>query len=390
MDNFEFYNPAHIVFGKDEEKRTGELIRQHGGNRVLMLYGGGSIKKNGLYDKVQASLHAHGLFFLELGGVKPNPRLSLVREAIRLCRENRIDFILAVGGGSVIDTAKTVAAAMCCPDDIWEYFQDLNKPLTGALPVGVVLTIPATGSESSDSAVITRDEDQLKRHIAGSCLTPRFAVLNPEITYTMPRCQIAFGCSDILSHMMERYFTRTQHVDLTDRLLEGAMRSVLEQGPLAMRNPTDYNCRAEIMWTGTIAHNNLLGTGRLGDWASHNIEHELSAAYDLAHGAGLAIVTPAWMKYVYRTDASKFVQFAERVFDVPDKTGNADAIVAEMIARLEAWYVSMELPIRLKDAGIDDSQLEKMAHKCLLGREFVGNYRRLSAEDVLAIYRLAL
>lgn len=390
MENFEFCNPAHIVFGRDEERRTGELIRLHGGSRVLFLYGGGSIRRSGLYDRVVDSLHRENLFFLELGGVKPNPRLSLVREGIRLCRENQVDFILAVGGGSVIDTAKTVAAGLRCPGDIWDYFMDLSKPLAGALPVGVVLTIPATGSESSDSAVITNEENALKRHIAGNCLVPAFAVLDPQITFTMPQYQIACGCSDILSHMMERYFTRSEHVDLTDRLLEGAMRSLLIQAPLAMKEPGDYNCRAELMWTGTIAHNNLLGTGRIGDWASHSIEHELSAAYDLAHGAGLSIVTPAWMKYVWSTAPAKFLQFAERVFDLPCATGEPEPVISAMIARLEAWYESLGLPVRLAQAGIDAARLEEMADRCLLGRESVGNLRPLYRDDVLKIYQLAL
>ncbi len=390
MENFDFCNPAHIVFGKETEARTGELILRHGGRRVLFLYGGGSVKRSGLYDRIVKSLSEHRIFFAEAGGVQPNPRLSFVREGIELCRKQRIDFILAVGGGSVIDTAKTIAFAMRIQGDVWPYFLDLEKPVTEALPVGVVLTIPATGSESSDSAVITDEESGLKRHIAGACLIPKFAILNPEITFTMPEYQIACGCSDILSHMMERYFTPTRNVDLTDRLLEGAMRSLIVQAPEAMKHPTDYACRAEIMWTGCIAHNNLLGTGRTGDWASHNIEHELSAAYDLAHGAGLAVVTPAWMKYVSRRAPEKFIQFAERVFDLPVCSETPEQTVQTMIVRLEEWYRSLSLPVRLSEAGIDDSKLETMAERCLFGRPFVGNLIRLSAADVLAIYKLAL
>ena len=271
MINFEYYNPAKIIFGKGVENGVGREVAKYG-KRVLLHYGGGSIKRNGLYDRVVTSLKAEGLYVAELGGVQPNPRLSLVRKGVEICRENRIDFILAVGGGSTIDSSKAIAAAMRCKDDIWDYYLYDDKPIEGALPVGVVLTIPAAGSESSDSSVITNEDGNYKRYIGGECLIPKFAFMNPEVTFTMPPHQIANGCSDIVAHLMERYFTRVKHVDFTDRLIEGAIRTILYHGPMALENPTDYDVRAEIMWAGTVAHNNLLNTGRIGDWASHDIE----------------------------------------------------------------------------------------------------------------------
>ncbi len=310
MLNFEFYNPARILFGKGMEEQVGKRMAALG-RRVLLVYGGGSIKRSGLYDTVLARLADAGVEVTELAGVQPNPRLGLVREGIRLCRENRLDAVLAVGGGSVIDTAKTVALGACADGDVWDFFERL-VPVEKALPVGVVLTIPAAGSESSDSCVITKEEGLLKRSCAGEALIPRFAILNPAFTCTLPPYQTACGATDILAHLMERYFTRVDHVDLTDRLLEATMRTVINYTPLALERPDDYHIRAELMWAGTVAHNNLLDTGRIGDWASHQIEHELSALYDIAHGAGLAIVFPAWMKYVYRADMSRFVQFAVR------------------------------------------------------------------------------
>ena len=391
MRNFEYYNPARIIFGRGEEKQAGPEAARFG-KRILLHYGGGSIKRNGVYDAVVASLKKEGLFFVELGGVQPNPRLSLVREGMKICRDNGIDFILAVGGGSVIDSAKAIAAAMTNGRDVWDYYMDGSLAIDSALPVGVVLTIPAAGSESSTGSVITNEQTGYKRAIDSEYLIPRFAIMDPESTFTMPREQIAYGCSDIIAHLMERYFTREKHVDFTDRMIEANLRTILVNGPGAMKNPTDYDVRAEVMWAGTVAHNNLLDTGRVGDWASHNIEHELSGMYDIAHGAGLSIIFPAWMKYVYGADIDKFVQFAQRVFDVEFAFDDRERIVFEMIERLEQWYRRMGLPVRLSDVGIGDDKLKVMAKMCLDGREKygVGHFKRLNEEDVYNIYRLAL
>ena len=335
-----------------------------------------------------ARLADAGVEVTELAGVQPNPRLGLVREGIRLCRENRLDAVLAVGGGSVIDTAKTVALGACADGDVWDFFERL-VPVEKALPVGVVLTIPAAGSESSDSCVITKEEGLLKRSCAGEALIPRFAILNPAFTCTLPPYQTACGATDILAHLMERYFTRVDHVDLTDRLLEATMRTVINYTPLALERPDDYHIRAELMWAGTVAHNNLLDTGRIGDWASHQIEHELSALYDIAHGAGLAIVFPAWMKYVYRADMSRFVQFAVRVFGVDLAFAEPEQIVLQGIRRLEAYLRSIGMPVRLGEAGIDDSRLLEMAEKCC-AKGPQGQFQKLHTRDVHAIYELAL
>lgn len=389
MLNFTFYNPAKIYFGAGQEAKVGEYVAQYS-KKILLHYGGGSIKKNGIYQKVADSLRKSGVAFVELGGVQPNPRLSLVRKGMQLCKEHGLNFILAVGGGSVIDSAKGIAVGVCEQEDIWDYYMGGSDRITQALPIGVVLTIPATGSESSPSSVITNEENDMKRSIATPHVIPKFAVLNPEFTYTLPPYQIACGASDILSHLMERYFTQVDHVDFTDRLLEASMRTILDHGVLALEHPEDYHARAEMMWVGTVAHNGLLNTGRIGDWASHHIEHELSGIYDIAHGAGLAIVTPAWMKYVCHANMDRFVQFATRVFDVSYPMAEKESIVREGILRLEAWYRRMGLPIRLSEVGIGRDRFAEMAGKCMIGRSREGNFQKLDQEDIIKIYELAL
>lgn len=389
MLNFQFYNPARIIFGKGEEKNVGKYTVEYG-KRVLLHYGGGSIKKNGLYDNVIKALKEYDIEIIELGGVCPNPVISLVRKGIEICKNEKIDFILAVGGGSVIDSAKAIAAGAETDDDIWEYFMDRDKKIKSALPLGVILTIPATGSESSTSSVITNDENLFKRSIKSTEYIPKFSILNPELTFTLPKYQVACGCSDILSHLMERYFTQVDKVDFTDRLLEASMKTVILNAPIAVNEQYDYNIMAEIMWVGTLAHNGLLNTGRIGDWASHHIEHELSALYNLTHGAGLSIITPAWIKYVYKENIDKFIQFAHRVFDIDFAYNEKERIITEMIKRLENWYKSLDLPIRLSEVEIDSSDFKKMAEKCLVGRGTTGNFKKLGLEDICNIYKLAL
>ena len=390
MLNFEFYNPARIIFGKDSEKAVGKMIKDFGAKKVLLHYGGNSIKNIGLYDKVVASLQEAGISFVELGGAQPNPRLSLVRKGIELCKENDIDFILAVGGGSTIDSAKGIAAAMKNEKDIWEYYMNDPSGIKDALPIGVILTIPAAGSETSDSSVITNEDGDYKRAISGECLTPKFAIMNPELTFTLPPYQTACGASDIFAHLMERYFTQVKNVDFTDRLIEASMKTILINAPMALKEPENYDIRAEIMWVGTVAHNNLLNTGRKGDWGSHNIEHEISGIYDLAHGAGLSIVFPAWIRYVYKENIDKFVQFAVRVFDVQLAFDDKDRIVEEMLVRMEDWYKKMGLPTRLSHVNIGSDRLEEMARKCLDGRNSIGSFKELKEKDVLEILKLAL
>ncbi len=387
MNNFVFHNPAKILFGKGVEKEAAREIRLCGGSRVLLVYGGGSVKRSGLYDTLLHGMEAEGLAVFELSGVQPNPRLGLVREGIRLCRENKVDFLLAAGGGSTIDTAKAIAVGVPYAGDVWDFYEG-KAHFSKALPVGTVLTIPAAGSETSPSSVITKEEGLLKRGCGGPAMIPRFAIMNPELTCTLPAYQTACGASDILAHLMERYFTRVEHVDFTDRLIEAAMRTVLDFAPLVLAHPQDYDARAELMWAGTIAHNDLLDTGRIGDWGSHQIEHELSALYDIAHGAGLSIVFPAWMKHVWRNDPDRFVQFSARVLGVEVAYGNKERAVELGIARLEQFYRSLGLPVRLSEAGIPENRLREMAQKCTANGP-QGHFCELTEEDVYQIYLLA-
>lgn len=384
MNHFSFSSPTEIIFGRGTETQLGQQAKKYG-TRALLVYGGGSIKKTGLYDKVVSSLQAAQMEFCELGGVQPNPRLSLVREGIALCQKNGLDIVLAVGGGSAIDTAKAIAMGVAEDGDVWDFYIG-KRVAEKALPVGVLLTIPAAGSEASVGSVITNEDGWLKRPCDNPILRPKFALMNPELTYTLPSYQTACGAADILAHMLERYFTNVPHVDLTDRMLEGAISNILEYAPLALAEPENYDYRAEIMLTGYVAHNNSLDMGRIGDWASHNIEHELSAIYDIAHGAGLAIVFPAWMKYVYQVNIDKFVQLFTRVFGVSMNLNDKELIVREGIAWLEAWFRRMGLPTRLSEAGIPADRIDEMAEKA----HQVGNFKVLNREDIAQVLTLAL
>lgn len=391
MIDFTYYNPAKILFGRDSEQKLVQELAAYG-NRVLLIYGGGSILQNGVYDKVTGLLQQSGIEFTELGGVKPNPKLSLVREGIRLCREKDIQAVLAVGGGSVIDTAKAVAAGVPYDGDVWDFFAKKAAP-SAALPIAAVLTIAAAGSESSDSMVITNEELGLKRSFHSDWIIPKASALNPENTFSLSGYQTACGASDILAHLMERFFTQVRHTDLTDRLIEADFRTILNNAPWAIANGDDYNARAEVMWAGCIAHNNLLNTGRVGDWASHAMEHELSAETDLAHGAGLSIVFPAWMKYVYPENKDRFIQFAVRMFDVSVSAAeDIDGVILEGVSRLERFYQSIGLPTRLSEVGIGEDKIAALAKRCASDKpdKTVGHFKKLGEEDVYNIYRLAL
>ena len=389
MRDFEFYNPTRIIFGQNSESNLLYELRKYG-KRILMVYGGGSIKKSGLYEVVSQQIREANALCFELAGVQPNPRLSLVRRGIELSKRNNVDFILAVGGGSVIDTAKAIAAGIMYDGDISELLLS-GAVATKALPIGVVLTIPAAGSESSSGTVITDDEKTgLKRSFGGEVLIPKFAIMNPIRTYSLPSYQTACGCSDIIAHLFERYFTNVKDVELTDRLIEACIKTILNNALKAIRYPNDYAARSEIMWTGTIAHNNLLNTGRIGDWASHNIEHELSSFNDVAHGAGLAIIFPAWMRFTYEKDMDRFVQLAVRVFDIDPTDKPKEQIINELFDKLEDFYKSIGLPIRLREINIKEHDLPELARKAMVGRNCVGQFVQLQEKQILEIYKLAL
>jgi alcohol dehydrogenase YqhD (iron-dependent ADH family) len=386
MENFTFVNETKIIFGKDTENQVGMETAKYG-KRVLLHYGGGSIKKYGLYDKILKSLKGAGLEIIELGGVQPNPVLSLAKKGIDICRKEKVDFILAVGGGSVIDSAKIIAVGVPYSGDVWDFYIGKAVP-EKILPVGVVLTIPASGSESSTSAVITNEKGLYKKGLESGLLRPNFAILNPEITYTLPPYQTACGATDMMAHIMERYFTAVKNVDLTDRLCEGALKTVINNVSIVLKEPENYNARAELMWAGAIAHNNLLGTGRIGDWASHKIEMEISGVYDLAHGAGLAIILPVWMKYVYKKDVERFAQFAVRVMDQEPDFYDMEKTALKGIDRLKEFFKGIGMPVTLKEADIPYDRLEEMASKCTESGP-VGNFVKLDKDDILAILEMA-
>jgi alcohol dehydrogenase len=388
MQNFEFRNPTKILFGRGAEEKVGAEVAAYS-TKILLHYGGGSIKASGLYDRVAASLKKAGVTWIELGGVKPNPRLSLVHEGIKLCKEHQLGLILAVGGGSVIDSAKAIAMGSVISGDVWNFYLGQGAP-AAALPVGTVLTIPAAGSESSTGTVITNETGWLKRAVDSDLIYPRFSVLNPELAFTLPKFQVACGTADIMAHLMERYFTNTSHVAFTDRLIEATMKTLITQAPLVMQNPTDYDAWSEFMWAGTIAHNNLLNTGREGDWASHLIEHEISGIYDVAHGAGLAVVFPAWLKYALQHDVNRFVQWAVRVWNVDLDVFNPEGVARAGIEKLEAFLHTLGLGTRLADLKIPGDRIDEMASKCTDGgTHTVGRFVKLDREAVKQILRLA-
>ena len=390
MEDFTFRGHTAVIFGRGKEKEAGREIKAAGGTKVLLLYGQGSIKKSGLHQTIVTSLEKQGIGFVELSGVVPNPLLSLVRKGIALCREHSVDFILAAGGGSVIDSAKAIAVGVKYEGDVWDYASKQIPPRE-ALPVGVILTIPAAGSETSQYSVITNDEGPypLKRdavYANNELIRPVFAILDPELTLDLPPFQTACGIADIMAHVMERYFTPQKNVDFTDRLCEATLKSVIENGRRVMKEPRNYDARAEIMWAGSVAHNDLLGTGRSGDWSSHAIEHELSAVYGITHGAGLAIVFPAWARHVYRFAMERFVQFAVRVWNVEPDAKEPERTALEGISRMERYFHELGLPTRLSEAKIGPERFREMAEKS----EKKGSIRKLDTGDVEKVLQIAL
>ena len=390
MENFVFYSPTKFVFGKDTEEKCGELVKEFGGSKVLVHFGSASAKKSGLLERVEKSLTASGICFVELGGVKPNPRSGLVYEGIELCRKENVDFVLAVGGGSVIDSAKAIAIGAVYDGDFWDFYSGKALP-KNALPVSTVLTIAAAGSEGSGDSVITKEEGMLKRATSGECIRPKFSVLNPALTCTLPAYQTACGATDIMAHVFERYFTNTKHVETTDRLCEAVLLAMINEVPKVMKNPDDYEARANIMWAGMVAHNNIVGVGREQDWNSHGIEHELSAKYDCAHGAGLAVIMPAWMKFVYKHDIMRFCQMATRVFGVKMDFSDPEKTALEGISAFRAFLTSIGMPSTLGEVGGKKEDIAELVKTFgLKDGERTGGFVNLSSEDVAHIYELAL
>lgn len=391
MNNFTFYSPTYFVFGKDKENAAGKYVKRFGGSKVLIHYGGGSVVRTGLLGRVKASLEAEGIAFVELGGVQPNPRSGLVYEGIDLCRKEGVDFILAVGGGSTIDSAKAIAAGVVYEGDFWDFY--MGKPVTEALPVGTILTIAAAGSEGSPDSVITKEEGMLKRGASGEAYRPVFSILNPALMQTLPAYQTACGVTDIMAHLFERYFTNTQDVEVTDRVIEALLMTMINEAPKVMDNPDDYQARANIMWAGMMAHNNCCGVGREQDWASHDMEHELSALYDCAHGAGLAVVFPAWMEYTMQHDVMRFAQMAHRVwgcsmdFQHPERTAKAG------IQAFRNFLKSIGMPLTMTELGGKEDDIAYLAHSAAYGNEgdgCLGRFVELKEEDIANIYRLML
>lgn len=390
MNNFVFYSPTEFVFGKDTEGQVGELSQKYGARKVMIVYGGGSAQRSGLLDRVKASLDKAGLSWCELGGVQPNPIDGKVYQGIELAKKENIDLLLAVGGGSVIDTAKAIAAGVPYSGDFWDFFEGKAK-VEAALKVAVVLTIPAAGSEGSGNAVITKEATLQKLGIkVPGLLRPVFSIMNPELTYTLPPFQTACGAADMMAHIMERYFSNTPDVELTDRISEGVLKSIIEEAPKAMKNPQDYGARANLMWAGMVAHNDTCGVGREEDWSSHALEHEVSAVYGVAHGAGLSVIFPVWLTWMTTHNLPKLVQFAVRVWDVPAE-GNPEAVALEGIRRLRRFFSSLELPITFRELGIPEPDIDLLVNSLHRNKgELLGNYVKLTRQDTAEIYRLAL
>ena len=388
MNDFDFYSPTYFVFGRGREAEAGTYVKKFGGSRVLVLYGGQSAKKSGLLDRVRASLTGAGLHTVELGGVKPNPRSGLVYEGIDLCRKEGIDFLLAVGGGSVIDTAKAIAIGVPYEGDFWDFFS--GKVPEKALPVGTVLTIAASGSEGSPDSIITNEKTLDKNSAEADCLRPCFSILDPALTESLPPYQTACGVTDIMAHAFERYFTNTEDVEVTDRLLEGVLLTMLHEGPRVMADPHDYGARANIMWAGMVCHNDMMGVGRKQDWNSHHLEHVLSARYDCAHGAGLAVIMPAWMRYCAdHHDGLRMAQMAVRVFGCQMDFADPRRTALEGIAAFRAFLKSIGMPLTFAEIGADPADIPKLVEMNHVGGGVTGGYVGLTSDAIREIYEIA-
>lgn len=392
MKDFVYYAPTEVVFGEQSEDKVAGLVKKYGGHKVLVHFGGGSVKKSGLLDKVCNLLKEGGVEAVLLGGVVPNPRLSLVHQGIELCRKEGIDFILAVGGGSVIDSSKAIAYGVPYEGDVWDVYLRKYVPQT-ALPIGCVLTIPAAGSEMSDSSVITNEEGWVKLGYSNNVCRAKFAIMNPCRTYTLPPYQTAAGVTDIMMHTMERYFTQDDDMDITTELAEALLRTMKESVFAVLKDPCNYRHRAQIMWAGSLAHNDLTGCGVTGDWATHQLGHELSGLFDATHGASLAAMWPSWARYVYKANVSRFVRFAVNVMDVPNDFTDPEGTALKGIDAMERFYNRIGMPINIKGLigrEVTEEEIKEMTRKC--SRNYTtaqGMFRKLEVSDIEAIYRMA-
>lgn len=394
IEDFTYYTPTKVVFGRGAESKTGELVAGLGCKKTLLHCGGGSAERTGLLGRIRASLREAGVDFVELGGVVPNPRLSLVNKGIELCRREDVDFILAVGGGSVIDSAKAIAYGAADEErgDVWDFYARRRVP-RACLSVGSVLTIAAAGSEMSNSSVITNEETETKRGYGNDLCRPKFAVMNPELTMTLPAYQTACGCTDILMHTMERWFGGGGSMELTDGIAAALMRAVIKNAKILAAEPENYDARAEVMWAGSLSHNGLTGCGTDGgDWATHQLEHEIGAIFDVAHGAGLAAVWGSWARYVYKENPARFAKFATEVLSVtPAATDEETALKG--IAAMEDFYHEIKMPVSIRGLGIEptDEQIKEMARKCESKFENgVGTMKPLFAGDMEKIFKAAM
>lgn len=392
MQNFNYYAPTRVVFGKGTENEVGKLIKEQNCKKVLVHYGGGSVIRSGLLDRVYTSLGAEGIAYTTLGGVVPNPRLSKVREGIELCQREGVDFILAVGGGSVIDSSKAIGYGLTNEGDVWDFYAK-KRTASACLPIGTILTISAAGSEMSDSSVITNEDGWIKRGYSSNYCRCKFAILNPELTYTLPDYQTQSGCVDIMMHTMERYLNHSTNMEMTDGISEALIRTVMKNSRILKQDPTNYEARAEVMWAGSLSHNGLTGCGTDGgDWASHQLEHELGGMFDVAHGAGLAAVWGSWARYVYKDRADRFAKLAENVLMVPHDD-NLEKTALAGIEAMEDYYRSVDMPTSLRELGIEPTEehIQELADKCSFqNTRTIGKVKVLNREDIAKIYRMAL
>lgn len=392
LKDFNFYAPTKIVFGRDAEQHIGQLVKDNGGHKVLIHYGGGSAERSGLLDVVRKQLKQADIAFTEMGGVVPNPMLSKVYEGIDLCRQEQVDFILAVGGGSVIDSAKAIGYGVGYEGDVWDFWDGKGSPKS-CLPIGVVLTIPAAGSEMSSSCVITKDDSLQKRGVNSDLCRCRFAVMNPERTYTLPPYQTAAGATDIMMHTMERYFSRFDEMTLTDAIAEALLRTVKDSALVVMKHPEDYRHRAQIMWAGSLAHNDLTECGTEKDFATHRLEHELSAVYGVTHGAGLAALWPSWARFVMPKHISRFVQFAGNVMGIAVDYAHPKETAEQGIQAMEEWYRKIGMPTNIHELighEISAKEIDILVDKCSHGGTItIGSFEVLGADEMREIYTMA-